>query len=65
MSSGLDKYSSFEDQMNSIINVIESKLDLFRPFCEKYYCEFACAIFMRYDNEESTRQSIWMRDIIG
>ena len=54
MGSGLDKYASFEDQMNAMLDIIESKIDLFRPFCEKYYCEFSCAIFIRFDNEEST-----------
>lgn len=54
MGSGLDKYASFEDQMKAMLDIIESKIDLFRPFCEKYYCEFSCAIFIRYDNEEST-----------
>jgi hypothetical protein len=54
MGSGLDRYASFEDQMKAMLDVIESKIDLFRPFCKKYYCEFSCAIFIRYDNEEST-----------
>jgi hypothetical protein len=54
MDSGLGKYASFEDQMKTILDIIESKIDLFRPFCEKYYCEFSCAIFIRYDNNEST-----------
>jgi len=54
MGSSLDKYASFEDQMNEMLDIIESKIDLFRPFCEKYHCEFSCAIFIRYDNEEST-----------
>ena len=54
MSSGLDKYASFQDQMNALLNIIESKMDFFRLFCEKYYCEFSCAIYIRYDNDEST-----------
>jgi len=54
MGSGLDKYASFEDQMKTMLDIIECKIELFRPFCEKYYCEFSCAIFIRYDNEEST-----------
>ena len=54
MSTGLDKYASFEDQMKAMLDIIESKIELFRPFCEKYYCEFSCAIYIRYDNEEST-----------
>jgi uncharacterized protein DUF4279 len=54
MGSGLDKHASFKDKMNSMLDIIESKIDLFKPFCEKYYCEFSCAIFIRYDNDEST-----------
>ncbi len=54
MDSALDHFASFEEQMNAMLYIIESKIDLFRPFCEKYYCEFSCAIFIRYDNEEST-----------
>ena len=54
MGSHLDPYSTFEDQMNAMLDIIESKIDLFRPFCKKYHCEFSCAIFVRYDNEEST-----------
>ena len=54
MSSGLDKYASFENQMKAILDIIENNIELFRPFCEKYYCEFSCAIYIRYDNDEST-----------
>jgi hypothetical protein len=54
MDSGLDKYSSFDDQMGALLDIIEPKLDLFRPFCEKYYCEFSCGIFVYFDNGEST-----------
>ena len=54
MRSTLDKYSTFEDQMNAMLDVIESKIDLFRPLCERYFAEFSCAIFIRYDNGEST-----------
>jgi Domain of unknown function (DUF4279) len=53
MGSPLDEYSSFESQMIGILDIIESKIDLFKPICEKYYCEFSCAIFLRYDNGES------------
>ncbi|HMK25420.1 MAG TPA: DUF4279 domain-containing protein [Chitinophagaceae bacterium] len=54
MSSNLDKHSSFQDHMNALIDIIESKLDVFELFCKKYYCEFACAIYIYYDNDEST-----------
>jgi hypothetical protein len=54
MESPLDKFSPFEDQMESILNLIESKIEIFKPLCEKYFCEFSCAIFLRGDGEEST-----------
>src|SRR6267142_3680630 len=52
--SALDQYSTFENQMNAMLDIIESKIDFFRPFCEKYYCEFSCAIFIYCENGEST-----------
>lgn len=54
MGSPLNEHSTFEDQMNALLDIIEPKIDLFKHFCEKYYCEFSCAIFIRYDNDEST-----------
>lgn len=54
MNSTLDKFASFEDQMNALLSIIESKIELFRPFCEKYQCEFSCALFIYVDNQEST-----------
>jgi hypothetical protein len=53
MGSGLDKYRSFEEQMTAIISVIESKIEIFRPFCSTYFCEFSCALFI-FNPEEST-----------
>jgi hypothetical protein len=52
--SSLDKYSSFEDQMNSLLDIIEPKIGLFKPICEKYACEFSCAMFVYVGNDEST-----------
>ena len=54
MASGLDKYSSFEDQMNALLDVIEPKIDVFKPICEKYNCEISCAMFVYTGNDEST-----------
>ncbi|MBS1948773.1 MAG: DUF4279 domain-containing protein [Bacteroidetes bacterium] len=54
MDSGLGKYASFKDQMNALLDILESKKDLFKSFCEKYYCEFSCTIYIYYDNDEST-----------
>lgn len=53
MESPLDEYSSFEDLMNATLDIIEPKVDLFKPFCEKYSCFFSCAVFLRYENGES------------
>jgi len=48
------KYTSFEGQMEALLNIIESKIDVFKPLCEKYNCEISCALFIYYDNKEST-----------
>lgn len=53
MKSSLDEYSSFENHMNALLDIIEPRIDLFKPFCEKYCCEFGCAIFLRDGSEES------------
>lgn len=53
MGSSLNKYTPFEEQMNAMIDIIEAKKELFKMFCEKYYCEFSCAVYIRYDNGES------------
>src|ERR1700760_2382924 len=49
MGCGLDKYTPFEDQLTAILDIIEPKIDLFRPFCKKYKCEFSCAIYIYFD----------------
>ncbi len=54
MESPLDKYSTFEEQMNYLLNILESKMEIFKLICHKYYCEFSCGIFVYYGNEEST-----------
>jgi len=48
-----EKLASFEDQMEAMLDVIEANKDAFKFFTEKYYCEFACAVFIRDDNGES------------
>lgn len=54
MRSGLDKYSSFEDQLTSLLDIIENKLADFKTLCDRYYCEISCALFVYVDNDEST-----------
>lgn len=53
MKSPLDVYSTFEEQMNAALDIIEPKIKLFKPLCEKYCCEFRCALFLYYENGES------------
>lgn len=53
MGSSLDKYTSFEEQMNALLDIIEAKIDKFKPLCNKYYSEFSCAIFIRFENGDS------------
>lgn len=50
----LDKDASFEQQMDALLDILEPKIDLFKPLCEKYYCEFSCALYIYIDTEEST-----------
>lgn len=51
---GLDEYASFEEQLNAILDILEPRRDELKILCDKYYCEFSCAVFMYHDNEEST-----------
>jgi hypothetical protein len=53
MPAPLDEYSSFEEHLNATLDIIEPKIDLFRPICEKYRCEFRCAIYLYFGNGES------------
>jgi len=53
MTTSLDEYASFEDQMNAMLDIIESKIERFKPICEKYDCEFSCVMYIYYNNEES------------
>jgi len=54
MDSPIGKYSSFEDQMDSLLDTIEFKMDVFKYLSEKYDCEFSCGLYIYFDNEEST-----------
>jgi hypothetical protein len=54
LGSGLDEYSSFEDQMNNLLNMLEPKIDVLEELCQKYACEFSCALFVYKENGEST-----------
>ena len=54
LDSNLAPYGTFDEQMNSLLNVIEPKIAEFKDLCEKYSCEFSCALYLYFDNGEST-----------
>lgn len=47
-----DLQASFDDQMDSLLDILEQRIVQLKPICSKYYCEFSLAIFI-YNNEES------------
>lgn len=47
MKSELDEFSTFENHLNAILDIIEPRINLFKPFCEKYRSEFRCTIYLR------------------
>lgn len=54
LKSKLAPYGTFEDQMNSLLNVMEPRIPALKSLCEKYSCEFSCALYLYFDNGEST-----------
>lgn len=54
INASLGKYASFDDQLNTLLEIIESKIEIFKIFSIKYYCEFSCALFIYSNGEEST-----------
>lgn len=50
----VDKYLSFKEQMDLMLDAIESKKDIFKKLCNAYHCEFSCALYIYIDIEEST-----------
>jgi Domain of unknown function (DUF4279) len=47
-------YSSFEDQMEFLLDILEPRIEMLKPFSKKYHCEFSCALYIYFDNGEST-----------
>jgi hypothetical protein len=54
MGPALDEYAEFDEQMDTLLDILEAKIDIFKELSRKYYLEFSCAIFTYHDNEEST-----------
>lgn len=48
-----ERSDSFEEHLNSLLNIIEPKIDLFKLFCNKYFSEFSCYIVISASSEES------------
>lgn len=47
-------YASFECQLADLIRAIEPKIDIIKDYSRKYKCEISCAVYLYFDNEEST-----------
>ncbi len=54
MANPLSEFYSFKDQMDATLDILEPKIAILKNFCEKYDCEFICAIYLRFNNGEST-----------
>ena len=54
LDSNLGNYAPFEDQMNNLLDVLEPRIEILKPICLKYDCEFSCALYVYRDNGEST-----------
>lgn len=52
--SPLDIYSSFDEQLNALLNIMLNNKAAFQSVCKRYYCEISVAIYMYFDNGEST-----------
>ena len=48
----VDYEASFDEQMDSLLDILERRIEQLKPICKKYYCEFSLALYI-YDNEVS------------
>ena len=49
-----EDHISFDIKINSLLDIIESKFELFKMLSNKYYCEISCALYINFNNEQST-----------
>lgn len=54
LDSPLGIYCEFDEQLDSLLNLMNHNLEGFQTICKKYYCEISVAIYMYFDNGEST-----------
>ena len=52
--SGLESHLDFGHHLNALLDILEPRIDVLIPICEKYYCEVSCGMFVYFDNGEST-----------
>lgn len=52
--SGCSEDSSFEEHMNALCVILESKLEVLKSICQKYSCEIKCTPTVYSGTEEST-----------
>jgi|SRR5215217_4845340 len=53
LDSSTDKLIPFEEQMDSLLDILESRKESLKTICNNYYCEFSLALYI-YSDEEST-----------
>ena len=51
--SSLDRHLKFEEHINAMLDLLEPKIDLLRPLCEKYNFYFLCGVFINNDDNSS------------
>jgi hypothetical protein len=54
LESPLGIYSSFDEQLNALLDIMLNNKDSFQSICQRYYCEISAAIYIYFDNGEST-----------
>ena len=54
LSSGLDKQASFEEHVKALLEKINPNIERFALVCTRYHAELSCAVYIYYNNEEST-----------
>ncbi|RCH55693.1 hypothetical protein DJ568_07345 [Mucilaginibacter hurinus] len=54
ITSGIDPHLDFDQHLNALLDILEPRIDVLRPICERYDCEISCGMFVYFDNGEST-----------
>src|SRR5687768_8087731 len=54
VSSSIAKDLTFEDHINTMLDLLEPKIELLKPLCDKYSCCFLCAVKIDSDDTVST-----------